>query len=73
MSKKMKHLIVVREAETGLNIGIKDLNTGITYSNEVIHDKVKKNHGDTWNGYSAVNDNGTLFIRSTKDNPNKLG
>lgn len=69
----MKKLTVILESGTGLNKKIKDESTGIIYTNDEIYEKVKKNHGGVWNGYVAVkNEDGTKFIRSTEDNPNKL-
>ncbi len=70
----MKKLIVIFEGETGLNKKIKDESTGKIYTNEEIYEKVKKNHNGVWDGYIAVEkEDGTKFIRSTEDNPNKLG
>lgn len=70
----MKILTVVTESDTGLNERIKDESTGKIYTHEEIYEKVKKNHGGIWDGYIAVKkEDGTKFIKSTEDNPNKLG
>lgn len=70
----MKKLVVIEETKTGLNKKIKDMDTGKIYDNEEIFEKIKKNRGGVWDGYEAIEtENGVKYIRSTKDNPNKLG
>lgn len=70
----MKHIIVTKESETGLDEEFKDLSTGKTYRRDELVKKIDKNYGGIWKGFETrTRDDGLTYIATTKDNPNKLG
>lgn len=67
-------LNVVKESnETGKNLVFED-QFGKQYSSEEVVKKVDKNYGGRFVGYEVVHNKTTGdYIRSTEDNPHKLG